>query len=88
MKYERLEARVSTELKKLFVKASAIKGVNLTNFIVNCAQKEAENIIRDNILIELSLQDKAFFLQSIDSSSKPNEKLMRAATKFKSKPKY
>lgn len=80
----RLEARVSSHLKKLFVKAAKIQGVSLTDFIVTTAKKEAESVLKLQTLINLSLKDMALLIKKCVSNEEPNNKLRQAAALFKS----
>jgi len=80
----RLEARVSSHLKKLFVKAAKIQGVSLTDFIVTTAKKEAESVIKLQTLINLSLKDMALLIKNCVSNEEPNNKIRQAASRFKS----
>jgi len=80
----RLEARVSTHLKKLFVRAAKVQGVSLTDFIVTTAKKEAESILKLQTLINLSLHDMSLLVKNCIGNEKPNNKLRQAASRFKS----
>ena len=80
----RLEARVSSHLKKLFVKAAKIQGVSLTDFIVTTAKKEAESVLKLQTLINLSLKDMALLIKNCVSNEEPDNKLRQAAARFKS----
>ena len=80
----RLEARVSSHLKKLFVRAAKIQGVSLTDFIVTTAKKEAESILKLQTLINLSLQDMSLLVKNCVSNEEPSNKLRQAASRFKS----
>jgi len=80
----RLEARVSSHLKKLFVRAAKIQGVSLTDFIVTTAKKEAESVVKLQTLINLSLKDMALLVKNCVGNEEPNNKLRQAAALFKS----
>ncbi|WP_341754732.1 DUF1778 domain-containing protein [Candidatus Tisiphia endosymbiont of Dioctria rufipes] len=81
--YVRLEARIAPELKQLFIKAAEIQGTNLTNFIVSSSKREAESIIKEHVLINLTLKDMTLFAQAVINNIEPNDKLKTAAGKFK-----
>lgn len=78
----RLEARVSPELKNLFSKAAKMQGTSLTNFIVSSAKKEAEATFKQQTLIDLTLRDTVYLVESCLNDSFPNEKLKKAAKEF------
>lgn len=82
-KAERLEARVTPKLKDLFLKVASMKGMSLTNFLISSAQKESEEFLKTQTLIDLTLSDKLLLVQTCFDNVLPNPKLQRAAAKFK-----
>ncbi len=82
--HSRLEARVSPNLKNLFVRAAKIQGVSLTDFIISTAKKEAESVLKLQSLINLSLRDMSLLVESCVSNTEPTNKLKQAAIRFKS----
>lgn len=80
----RLEARASSTLKDLFVKAAKIQGISLTDFIVSTAKKEAESVLKSQSLLDLSLRDMSLLIETYSNNVEPNYKLKQAATRFKS----
>ncbi len=82
--HSRLEARVSPNLKNLFVRAAKIQGVSLTDFIIATAKKEAESVLKLQSLINLSLRDMSLLVENCVSNTEPTDKLKQAAIRFKS----
>jgi uncharacterized protein (DUF1778 family) len=82
--HSRLEARVSPNLKNLFVRAAKIQGVSLTDFIISTAKKEAESVLKLQSLINLSLRDMSLLVENCVSNTEPTNKLKQAAIRFKS----
>ena len=80
----RLEARVSPNLKNLFVRAAKIQGVSLTDFIITTAKKEAESVLKLQSLINLSLRDMSLLVENCFSNAEPTNKLKQAVIRFKS----
>jgi uncharacterized protein (DUF1778 family) len=54
----RLEARVTPQQKKLFVRAAAVSGMSLADFVKNALLEKANNTLRDHTVIELCLADQ------------------------------
>ena len=80
-KQERLEARVSPDLKALFQRAAALEGRSLTDFLVSSAQAAARATIHRHTLIELSARDSAAFVEALLHPEEPNDRLRSAASR-------
>jgi uncharacterized protein (DUF1778 family) len=74
----RLEARVSLGLSEKIKRAAEIQGLTKTGFIANVLQKEAERVIQEQTVLNLSLQDQERFAQAILNPPEPNPALKRA----------
>lgn len=74
----RLEARVAPEQKALFERAAAIRGQSLTDFLVQSAQKAAEETIRTNELITLTARDTAALVEALRNPPQPTEAMLEA----------
>lgn len=74
-KSERLEFRVSQRMKVLLQHAAAIQGRSLSDFLFTSAEKAANEVIRENQIIQLSLEDSTAFAQALLNSSVPNSNL-------------
>ena len=67
-RYERLEARVSSDLKRLFQQAADMRGVTLSDFIINSAHDAAVETVERHRVIRLN---RAASLQFADALLRP-----------------
>lgn len=82
-KYDRLEARISTEEKELLKIAAEIQGCSLTQFVVRSAQEAARKAITEHQSMSLTARDTAAFVKAIIEPPAPNDKLRQTAKRFK-----
>jgi len=54
----RLEARVTPQQKKMFVRAADVSGLSLADFVKSALLEKAKKILRDHDVIELCLADQ------------------------------
>ncbi len=76
---ERLEARISPEQKALLLRAAALEGRSVTDFVVASAQAAALETIRRHEVITLSPRDSARFVAALLQPVESNEYLQDAA---------
>jgi len=81
-KRERLELRLPKRTKLLLKQAADIQGRSLSDFLATTAEKAAHEVIRDNQILQLSLQDSLSFAKTILQTSKPNSKLKSAYARY------
>lgn len=80
---DRIDVRISKKQKELIKFASDIRGFkNLTEFVVFCISKEANQIIIENNQILKSIEDKKLFLNAILNPPQPNSKLKKAQLNY------
>lgn len=77
-KRERLEARVTAQLKELIQHAADLAGLSVTDFITMSVKRAAEETIREHTIISLSLRDSLLFAEALVAPSEPNERLRAA----------
>ena len=82
-KEERLEARVTPEQKKLIVRAAALRGFSVTEFVVASAQQAASEAIKDFELLTLHDDARDVFVNAILNPPSPNEAARAAAKRYK-----
>jgi len=82
-KQERLEARVSRELKALLQRAADLEGRSLTDFLVSSGVKAAQETIQRNEQIRLTTRDSAAFVEGLLNPVAPNETLRVAARRYR-----
>lgn len=65
-KTERIATRVTAEHKSLFAQAATLRGLSLTDFIVNAAYDAAIKTLRDSeTILELGPEDTRIFVEQI-----------------------
>ena len=85
-KEERIEIRVSSKDKMIFRKAQKLSGdKSFSSFIVRIVKEQAEEIVAKNNRIIATERDRKLFFDAVFGNSKPNENLIEAAKRFKSK---
>jgi len=82
-KYDRLEARISAEEKKLLILAADLQGCSLTQFVVRSAQEAARQAIKEHKMMSLTARDSEAFVKALLKPPAPSEKLKNAAKRFK-----
>jgi uncharacterized protein (DUF1778 family) len=75
---ERVEARVSRDLKQLFQRAADLQGITLSDFIISSSRKAALQTVEEQHVIKLSVRDSRRFLKALISPGRPNAKLRAA----------
>ncbi len=81
---DRIDVRISKEQKEFVKYASEISGFkNLSEFVIYCINKQANEIILENNLILKSIEDKRVFVDAILNPPKPNDKLKKAQLNYK-----
>lgn len=75
---ERLEARISSEQKRLFKEAATLRGVTLTDFVVSSVHEAAVRTLEARDVIELSQKDQRAFVDAVTRPPAPNSALRRA----------
>lgn len=81
-RYERLEARVSSDLKHLFQQAADMRGVTLSDFIINSAHDVAVQTVGQHNVIRLSREASIQFANALLRPPKSNPRLRAAARRY------
>ena len=79
---ERLEARISVQQKKLFVRAAALKGQTLTDFVVGSLQAAADQTVEEHEAMRLGVEERERFVEALIDPPAPNAGLRRAAERY------
>lgn len=82
-KSERLETRVTPEQKELALRAAALQGRSLTDFVSASIQQAAERTIREHQVITLSARDSRALMEALLNPQPANQHLREAAEKYK-----
>jgi len=80
---ERLEARISSDKKKLLKNAAELSGRTLTDFVVHSAYEAAVRIIHEYQQLHLSVNDREIFIHALLNPPMPSANLLKAAKKYK-----
>ena len=80
---ERLEARVTGDLKDLIQRAATLRGMSLTEFVVSSAELEARKVVREREIIELSARGSRMFAEALLNPPEPSKKLVAAVKKYR-----
>ncbi|WP_170161066.1 type II toxin-antitoxin system TacA family antitoxin [Methylocaldum marinum] len=76
--YERIDLRISPEIKALIVRAAATAGVSVSAFLLDAAQERAKQVLSRAELMTLSPRDREAFFTALDHTDKPRPKLSAA----------
>jgi uncharacterized protein (DUF1778 family) len=82
LRNERLEARVSSEQKKLFQKAAELQGRTLTDFVIASVHEAAIRAFDDMKAIRLNEQESRAFAEALLNPRDPTPKLREAARRY------
>ncbi len=83
---ERIEIRVSAHDKRMFKKAQQLSGdKTFSSFMVRILKQESERIVNQNDRIIASERDRELFFDAVFGTSKPNQELIKATERYKSK---
>lgn len=85
-KDERIEIRISSQDKSIFKRAQKLSGdKTFSSFIVRAVRIHAEHIISEKERILASNRDREIFFDAVFKNQQPNENLVEAAKRYKSK---
>lgn len=76
-KRETLNLRIKPEERNLIDRAAKARGKNRTDFVLDAARLAAEEALLDQAIISVSPQAYAAFLERLDRSPQPNERLRK-----------
>jgi uncharacterized protein (DUF1778 family) len=80
----RFDTRLTKEQKEYFEYAAKLGGFRtLTDFVLISALEKAKKIVEDHEVILATKRDQKIFFQSMKNPAKPNERLKKAALKYK-----
>ncbi len=82
-KAERIEARVSPELKKRLQYAADLQGSSLSEFLLRSTEKAANEVISERQIMKLTTEDSRKFVNAIFNPPAPNSKLKGAYAHYK-----
>jgi uncharacterized protein (DUF1778 family) len=77
-----MSLRIRGKEKVLLMRAVALEGTDLTGFVVRCAVRAAQDVIREHEQVQLSERDSLMVLNLLENPPQPNDRLVSAATAF------
>ncbi len=80
---QRLEARISKAQKDLFLRAAALQGRSLTDFLIASAQEAALTTVRTHDVVRLSERDREAFVSALLAPDAPAKTLQRAVKRYR-----
>jgi uncharacterized protein (DUF1778 family) len=83
LRTERAEARLLPEQKKRIELAASIKGLSLSDFIVQHADEAATRTIQLHTSWTLEERDRDLFVQALLTPPKPNARLKAAVKRYR-----
>jgi uncharacterized protein (DUF1778 family) len=82
IKTERLEARVTPELKRTIERAAQLAGRTITDFVLESVQKSAHQTILEHEAIRLNAEQSRAFVALLLTPPKPGAKLRAAVADY------
>jgi uncharacterized protein (DUF1778 family) len=76
-KDERIEFRVSSEMKTLIQQAASLQGVSTSDFLAITAYREAKKTVEEHEVIRLTREESERFVELLLSPTPPNEALRK-----------
>lgn len=83
VRQERLEARVTSDQKRLIERAAQLRGTSVTDFVVAKLQEAAAETIRDFETLHLRDEARELFVHALLNPPEPNEAAKQAAARYK-----
>jgi len=82
-RYGRLEARVTPELKELLIDAATLRGVTLSDFIINSARDVAVQTIEEHQLVRLTREASIQFAKALLRPARSHPRRLAAARRYR-----
>ena len=85
MKTARLEARLTEDQKDLVARAAGYQGVSQTDFVLMAVLDEARRVVREQDVVELSLEQSRRIAEAMIYPPEPNAALRKALAEHRAK---
>lgn len=76
-KDERIEFRVSSEMKTLIQQAASLQGISTSDFLAATAYREAKKTVEEHDIIRLTREESERFVDLLLNPPAPNAKLKK-----------
>ena len=81
---ERLDLRISADIKSLFARAAESTGMTMSAFVIEAARERAAKLIEQQDRIILNNEARDLLLDALANPAQPAKALTRAAKKYAS----
>jgi uncharacterized protein (DUF1778 family) len=82
-KSERIEARVTEGMKATVLRAAALEGRSLSDFVIDALAERAERVIQEREILSLNDEARAVFFDALLQPPAPNAAMQRAAERHR-----
>jgi uncharacterized protein (DUF1778 family) len=82
---ERIDLRVSTDLKTLLARAASYSGMSLSSFLVSIAADRAKEVVAEHETMTQTPRDWDAFLAALNDADRPRPRLAAAARRYQSR---
>ena len=79
---ERIDLRVSADVKSLLSRAASYSGMSLSSFLVSTAADRAKEVVAEHETLTLTPRDWEAFLAALDDTDRPRPRLEAAARQY------
>ncbi len=79
---ERIDLRVSGDLKALLARAASYSGMSLSGFLVSSAAERAKEVVAGRETLTLTERDWRAFLSGLEKPERKRPKLVAAAKRY------
>jgi uncharacterized protein (DUF1778 family) len=79
---ERIDLRVSAELKTLLARAASYSGMSLSGFLVSSASERAKEVMAKRETLTLTARDWRVFLSGLEKPERRRPRLEAAAKRY------
>jgi uncharacterized protein (DUF1778 family) len=83
VKGERLEARVTAELKAMFQHAADLKGLTLTDYVINSLVDSSQQVIREHEVLTLTGRNRDALLKALMNPPPASPRLVAALARYR-----
>ncbi|MFL6198430.1 MAG: DUF1778 domain-containing protein [Thermoanaerobaculia bacterium] len=82
---DRIDLRISPDLKALLSRAASYCGMSLSSFLVSIAADRAKEVVAEHETLTLTPRDWEAFLAALDEADRPRPRLAEAARRYRSR---
>ena len=79
---ERIDLRLTAEVKQLLVRAASYSGMSLSRFLESAASAKAKEVVGEQEAVVLSADDWNAFVSALDDTVTPRPRLEAAARRY------